>query len=199
MWPWQQRLISSLKSKRYQKVFETVTGLLNMTGCVDEWIKRLVCKKTKTKHVFMEITVLHDYCSVHRSKHNRSHQCQTKHTPCSLRCRLNLLESLKEIYFLHYPHFPLSCCVFHSLHTALANHIFGTARMFHRSFLQRQRRHSVVKQSECIYYIHQPQLLSALHSTPLSYNTMWERSPCKPSCMTQHQRCTVKGSAPFLL
>lgn len=50
---------------------------------------------------------------------------------------VNSLESFKELYFLHYPHFPLSCCVLSSLHTLLANHVFWTAFMSYLLLLQK--------------------------------------------------------------
>lgn len=50
---------------------------------------------------------------------------------------VNFLESFKGLYFLHYPHFPLPCCVLSSPHTMLANHVFWTVYVSHLLLLQK--------------------------------------------------------------
>lgn len=84
---------------------------------------------------------------------------------------VNLLERLKELYFLHYPHFPIPCGVLLSLYTVLANHIFWTALMSHLSLLQRQRSHSVVQQLNVYISSVQPLSCQPCTAEPLSYNS----------------------------
>lgn len=168
MWPWQQRLISSLKSERYQKVFETGTSLLNMTSCVDEWIKWLVCKRTKTKHVFMEIPVLHNYWSVHSSKHNGSHQCQTKHMPYSLRCRRKFTGELERDLFPTLPSLSTFLLCF-----PFSSHSAGKSRIWDCSHVPSVIRPKTGKTQcceavwMCILYLLTPTLVSPAQHTPI--------------------------------
>lgn len=93
---------------------------------------------------------------------------------------VNLLESLKELYFLPYPHFPLPCCVLSSLHTMLANHIFWTAFMSHLLLLQKTEISQCCAAVWMYISIH---CLSCQPCTaqPLSYNSIWGSSTTSSS------------------
>lgn len=116
---------------------------------------------------------------------------------------VNFLESFKGLYFLHYPHFPLPCCVLSSPHTMLANHVFWTVMcpIFYSS--KRQRYHSVVQQSKCIYYIHSSPPFSALHNRALTIQLsmrVQSHFTTQQDGKTEYQRCTYSnGHSPISL
>lgn len=105
---------------------------------------------------------------------------------------VNLLESLKELYFLPYPHFPLPCCVLSSLHTMLANHVFWTAFMSHLLLLQK------TEISQCcaavwmyILYPFIASLVSPAQHSP--YHTTQYEGPVPLHHPTEYQRYTYSS------
>lgn len=109
---------------------------------------------------------------------------------------VNLLENFKEIYFLHYPHFPLPCCVCCLLTPCWQIVYFGQFMSPIFYSFKRKKYHSVVQQSKCIYYIHSSPLLSALHSRALIQLSMLRvqsHFTTQQNGKTEYQRCTYSN------